>query len=905
MLTPGAKIGPYDVVGSLGAGGMGEVYRARDARLERDVAVKILPEAFADDPDRLARFEREARTLAALNHPNIAAIYGLEAAGAQRALVLELVEGPTLADRLAHGAMSIDDVRPVARQIAEALEAAHDAGIVHRDLKPANIKLRPDGTVKVLDFGLAKALTDGADRSAAGVSHSPTITSPAGLTGVGMLLGTAAYMSPEQARGRNADRRSDVWAFGCVLFEMLSGTRAFPGAELTDVLAAVIKSEPDWGLLPADVSPALAIYLRRALAKDPRQRVQAVGDLRLAIDGAFDAAATTLPPQRASTARSPWLARAGWAAAGLLVGIIGMVAARPLFDSPAAPRMARFSLNTAVDMSVNANGPNGPDLAISPDGVHVVYFAGGPTTTQGAFAIRAMDRLNPTIAPGINGQAPFVSDDSRWVGFFGTDRTLKRVAIQGGAVATVCSLIGPGLGTLRGASWADNTIVFGTQTASGLWEVPASGGTPVEITKPAEGQNHVWPDILPGGAAILFTQLDAGYTGSSNEAAVAVLDRRSGTQKTLLKGARSARYVRSGHLVFESGGSLRAVAFDPDRLEIESEPVPVVEGVSVKASGAANFGVARDGTLIYIAGGTDGQRTLVFLDRAGNETPLRGMPPGNYQAVRVSPDGTRIATDFGEPRDVWSYDVARMTPTRVTAEPGDDRQPLWALDGQRLVFSAIRGGRQGIYAQAADGTGTAEMLFDRPIAGRLQPDEWAGVAQLLLADANENSQNGIGFLDLPSGRYQPPGASPLIEGAVNMSPDGRWMAYQSDRSGNMEVYVERFPERTGRQKVSLNGGYAARWSRDGKELFYVGAGGRGVKAVPVRTQPSFDPGQEVELFRGTYLVNGPGHRPFDVMPDGKRFVLIKTADGTDGFAAPEIVVVQNWVEELRRLVPPR
>jgi serine/threonine-protein kinase len=894
-LSPGSRIGGFQVIGSLGAGGMGEVYRARDTRLDRDVALKILPDAFARDPDRVARFEREAKALAALNHPNIAGIHGLEAADGRHTLVLELVEGPTLADRLAQGPMTIDEFGPIASQIAEALEAAHEAGIVHRDLKPANIKLRPDGTVKVLDFGLAKALTGAPAASQPGVTQSPTITSPAGLTGAGMLLGTAAYMAPEQAKGRNADRRSDVWSFGCVLYEMLTGRRAFPGDDLAEVLAAVIKSEPDWTKLPAEVTPTLRVYLQRALAKDPHWRVQAIGDVRLAIEGVFDTPPVVASAASVPAARSARYWPAAWAIAGMAVGMALAIWVLPLLDAPTAPPPVRFRLDTTGER-VSA-GISGPDLAVSPDGARVVYFSSASEQrTQGVLAIHEMDQLSPTLMAGVVGQAPFVSDDGRWVGFLAPDRTLRRVAIAGGPPQTVCALAG--LGIVRGAAWSQDTIIFGVSGGRGLLEVSSGGGTPVEITKPGAGESHLWPDVLPSGRVVLFTVMkgDRADTG-----VIVALDRRSGVQRSLIAQGRSARFVASGHLAFEAGGALRVAAFDPDRLQVTSDPVTVVEGLGVKNTGAANYAVARNGTLFYMTG-TESRRTLVLVDRTGKPSPLPGLSPQNYQTVRVSPSGTHIVTDYGQPRDVWTYDLGRTTAARVTMEAADDRYPNWTPDG-RVVFTSDRGGRPELFVQNADGTGTAERLFERTGGGRVQADAWsADGTKLVLADAPQDLGSVIGMFDVKTGRLEPVAPGAAIEGASAVSPDGGWLAYQSDRSGVMEVYVERFPDRSRRQKISVAGGFAPRWSPDGRELIYLAPGGRLI-SVPVTTKPDFTAGKEVELFSGVFLPQGPGNRPLDVLPDGKRFVLIKSND--DEEHSSRIIVVQNWTEEIRRQLRPR
>ena len=651
-LSAGTRLGPYEILSALGAGGMGEVYRARDTKLDRAVAIKILPDAFAADPDRLARFRREAKTLASLNHPNIGGIHGLEEAQGVTAIVMELVEGEDLAQRIARGAIPLDEALPIARQIADALEAAHEQGIVHRDLKPANIKLRPDGAVKVLDFGLAKAMetTPGSSPSA---SMSPTITTPA-MTQAGMILGTAAYMSPEQAKGRPADTRSDVWALGCVLYEMFTGRRAFPGDDVAEVLASVIKSDPDWNALPSNLSPGLRVCLRRSLDKTPKNRLHAVADLRLAMEGAFDVsvgtavgAGVTAPPGRAWRRSLPWML------AGFVVG--GSLAAAIVWrlTRPEPPRVTRLAVTASATQPL-AVANTSHDLVISPDGANIVYWTG--SAGAGALTVRPLNQLSRVVLPTRNAFGPFVSPDSAWVGFFeASDRTLKKIAIQGGSPVTICSLP-VNIRNIRGASWgSDGTIVFGDSLGS-LWRVAASGGEPAQITKADAtpgGRMHSWPVFLPGARAVLFTIVPAAGGFESGETPqIALLKLDTGEQRMLIPHGSYPRYVPTGHLVYAVDGALRGVGFDLERLEVTTSPVPLLEGVITKESGAANFSVADIGTLVYLPGRpADSQRTIVWVDRGGREALLPGLPAGNHQSVRLSPDGTRLAIDPGQPRD--------------------------------------------------------------------------------------------------------------------------------------------------------------------------------------------------------------------------------------------------------------
>ncbi len=893
-LAAGSRLGPYEIADLIGEGGMGQVYRATDTHLKRTVAIKVLPEAMASDGERLARFQREAEVLARLNHPQIAQIYGLEKSDDAIALVMELVEGLTLEERIAQGPIAVDEAIPIAKQIAEALEAAHEQGIIHRDLKPANIKLRPDGSVKVLDFGLAKAIEQGAGirQTATGFDGAATITSPA-MTQMGMILGTAAYMSPEQAKGRAVDRRADVWAFACVMYEMLTGRRAFAGDDVAEVLAAVIKSEPDWSLLPANVSPALRLHLQRALAKDPRTRVQAVGDLRLAIEGAFDipSAMPVQPGTRATPASA--LRLLAWAAAGLFVGIALTAGALNLQPDPPPGRITRFDIVPPPDLEHSLSSSY-PDIAISPDGAQVVYAA--RYTSGQSLAVRHVDQLLSTRLKDVVGESPFMSPDGNWVGFVSNSR-LRKVPVQGGASIDICDVPG----TLRGATWTQgDSIVFGSSNTSGLWQVPAGGGEPNQVTT-SSGESHIFPEALPGNKAVLFTM----WSGSYDAARIAVLDVATGVTRVLVQGGSYPKYVKTGHIVFATRGTLRAVAFDVQRLAVTSEPVTILDGVVAKPTGASDFAVADDGTLAYLAGGSLGDdSSLVWVDRQGHQEPLTGLSRQNYQTVRVSPKGTHLATDFGQPRDVWSYDVARGTAIRVTTDPGDDQYPTWSQAGDRIVFTSSRGGRPEIYSQSLDGSGTAEKMFARPDSfGRIQAEAWSRDGRtLLITEALVGSTMSSVQLD-GERRYTPATPNQFIEGAAAVSPDGHWMAYQSNRAGSIAVYVERYPERGSLQKVSRSGGFAARWASDGKELYYLSLDGRSLMAVPVSTGETLTVGTERKLFDGSFPSSGPGVRPYDVMPDGKRFVMIR--QDSAGSESPRLIVVQHWTEELKRLVPAR
>ena len=895
----GRRIGPYQLASRIGAGGMGEVYKARDTTLNRLVAIKVLLPAVANDPDRLARFRREAQLLASLNHRHIAQIHGFEDAEGVSALVMELVEGPTLADRIVRGAIPIDEALILARQIAEALEAAHEQGVVHRDLKPANIKVREDGTVKVLDFGLAKALgADAASAAAGSVSQSPTITAQA-LTEAGMILGTAAYMSPEQARGRAVDARTDIWAFGCVLYEMLTGRRAFDGDGVSATLARVLEREPDWAILPATLSPMLRTYLIRCLQKDPRQRVQAIGDVRLALEGAFEA---PVSPAAAPVAVTRWrraalIGVAAVIAGGAIAGSLTWVAMR---QEP--PRVSRLQVAFSGDSEPSV-GYNDRDLAITPDGSRLIYVGNRGTE----IFVRALDSLEPVAV--FTGGRPiglFMSPDGRWIGFWDGRGALKKVAVTGGPAVTLATLdtTFPG-----GATWGpDDTIIAATESAAtGLQRVSASGGPMDVLTRPdsAKGEaDHLWPEVLPGGRAVLFTI--TALTGGLEAAQVAVLDLQSRTHRVILRGGSHAQYVPSGHLVYGQAGTLRAVAFDLDRLESRGAPVTVVPDVVTSSQGGVNAVVARDGTLAYLSVGGEGgtPRTLVWVDRQGRETPI-GAPPRPYFLPALSPDGTRVAVFANDQEgDVWLWDLVRTTLTRLTVVPGRDVVQVWTPDSRRVIFGSERAGGRNLFWQAADGTGAAERLLESPNTQyplAVSPDG----RQLIFSD--ETSETGIDLVAMEldgTRRVTPLLRSRFTERNGTISPDGRWLAYEANDSGRFEIHVRPYPDvNSGRSVVSTTGGTKPVWARSGQELIYVSPTGA-LMRVGVARGPSWSATTPSVVVKEGYFTNPVWWgRSYDVSPDGQRFLMIKEG-GPDGTAQPtSLVVVQHWVEELKRLLP--
>ena len=914
-LAPGARIGSYEIVSLLGAGGMGEVYRAADHTLARDVAIKVLPDAVAADTDRLARFRREAQVLASLNHPHIAAIYGFEDVEGVHALVLELVDGPTLADRIAEGPIPIDEALPIAMQIADALEGAHEQGIIHRDLKPANIKVRPDGTVKVLDFGLAKALEPAA-LSGASATMSPTLTSPALMTRMGVMLGTAAYMSPEQAKGRAVDKRSDIWAFGCVLYEMFTGARPFEAEDIAETLAFVLTKEPDFTKLPPDLPAAVTAVLRRCLVKDRRRRI---GDIA-AVQFAFEESAALPSSPRADPAPAParssrWRRVASYATV-LLIGVTATaIGAWALVRMNArAPQPVHFTITPhPLPLSVTSPGAGGTAqdraIAITPDGQHLLYRV-GESLQNYQLMVRAVDELEASPLPGIGGvREPTISPDGRWVAYFSMGE-LRKVSISGGPSITLTRI----QSNPRGLSWGDDdTIYYAITGPEVLYSVPAAGGEPKVVMKPDPGRNEAaffFPWALPGGRGLLITILSQTAAGTADNGQIAWLDPRTGKRKILVRGGSHAQYVKSGHLVYAAAGSLRAVPFDLRRLEVVGDAVPVVEGVNTTLAGEGQFAVSDTGTLMYVPGiatGTGPQYTLVWVSREGREEPI-DVPPRAYIYPRISPDGTRIALDIrDQENDIWIWDVKRQTMARLTFDPGLDRAPVWTPDGRRVIFSSQRGGLASggnIFWQAADGSGTVERLTESPnaqYATSVSPDG----AKVLLRDDSPKTRRDVGMAAPGANRQtQPLLQMPFDEENAEVSPDGRWLAYQSNESGQSQVYVRPFPQvDSGRWQISTTGGSRPAWARSGRELFYLDNNNL-MMAVPVQTSPTFSAGNPAKLFETRYLVPNNA-RTYDVSADGQRFLMIKSTTNAReaGAAPPNIVVVLNWFEELKQRVP--
>ena len=899
----GDRIGPYEVQGAIGAGGMGEVYRARDTRLDRDVALKILPESFAADPDRQARFEREAKSLAALNHPNIAHVYGFESAGDVQAIAMELVEGRTLAELVTTGPVTIAETLAIARQLAAALDAAHEQGLVHRDLKPANVIVRDDGTVKVLDFGLAKALASDVEASGSSLANSPTLTARA--TQLGMILGTAAYMSPEQAKGKAVDRRADIWAFGVVLYEMLSGRRAFEGDDISDVLASVLKTEPDWSALPDDLPPALRRLLRRCLEKDPRKRLRDLSEGMLQLDeqlagASAPATAPAAGDPLAATAVDPAPPRPRWRRAMPAVALVIVAAAigaagwfRPVPESPRervafthspGPEATLFTTQSAADLSVSRTGR------------FFVYTTGNPASQR--LVLRRFDTVDGAVVRGGEGAVnPFLSADEDWIGYldFGDRTLIKKVAVSGGPATTIAK----SKNLVYGVAWlADDSIVFGSPV--GLWRVPAGGGEPVQLTELDQSKSdsgHQWPAEIPGTDAVLFVA-SAGMPMTTGK--LAAVDVKTGRIVRFGIAGVYPRYVHTGHIVFgNADGTLRAIEFDRLRLQTSGNPIPVLEGVTVKPSGAANFDIAHDGRIVYSAGGSQiANRSILWADRSGRETAIPA-PKRSFFYARASPtDVARLSLDVrGEGSDIWIWD-ARGTLTKLTSNDGIDQYGLWMPDGLHVVFASVVAGKSGIFKSRADGIGTPELLVERNTAfpNAVTPD-----GKSVIFRAGAGNRNDLFVVAIGGDRKVTPLlATPHDELNAAISPDGRWLAYQSDLSGRVEIYVRPFPDVDGGQwTVSTGGGTEPVWAPNGREVFYISPDGK-LMATGFTATPSVTLTAPRVLFdASSYFFGGIG-RNYDVGRDG-RFVLIKNAPD-EGLRTRPITVVLNWAEELRARV---
>jgi serine/threonine protein kinase len=897
-LVPGARLGSYEIVSLVGAGGMGEVYRARDTKLDRRVAIKILPDSFAHDPERLARFEREAKTLAALNHPNIAIIHGFEEAHGIQALVMELVEGGTLADRIAQGPIPLDEALPIARQIAEALEAAHEHGIIHRDLKPANINVRPDGTVKVLDFGLAKAL-DPAPSS--DLSRSPTMSAPATLRGV--ILGTAAYMSPEQARGKTVDKRTDIWAFGCVLYEMLTGEPAFARASVADTLASILQSDPDWKALPAQLPHAIRLLVERCLAKD-RRRVADISTAVFILNEAHSLSPPSGDAPRASRRVRPLAAAAAAAAIGGL-GVAAYALQTLWRPSPAEPQ--RVSIVLPLDQPIAFPCSPCNSLAISSDGTHVAYVsrnATEPIERREQLRVRSLGSLAVRDLPGtFRPRQPFFSPDGRWIGFFTTTGQLKKVALAGGNPVTIADDLG--CGSFCFGLWLDDdTIIVGQD---GLRRVHADGSAapPVRVLDRAQGERfHLPVSFIREVGAVLF---NVGQDqGGALRPRLDVVMLSSGERRVVQE--RSIGWIAGSHLLFWRDETQLAAPFDRARLAISGPAVPIGDEV-FRVGTIPQSGVSATGTLAYVPG-TQDRYTIGRVARSGEFTPF-GVPPGRIRRPRVAPDGQQVAFElFGPDTTIVVYDVARGTTTKVT-QSGSETQAVWHPSGNAMALRAVRrrDGQAGMFWRELGG---AERLLVREEPGStIRPESWSPTGNELAytrQDGPDHSDIWIVAAGDPS-TARPIVATPAIEHSPKFSPDGRWLAYVSFASGRAEVYVRAYPQGDP-QRISNTGAVDPVWRHDGRTVFFRSlAGSPELMAATVALEGSaVKAGMPSAMFSlraqgptgfEQYAAGNNAGPGYDILPDGS-FVMVRIPDAE---AAREIVLVLNWFEELKRLVP--
>ncbi len=879
-LPSGARLGPYTITAPIGAGGMGEVYRARDSRLDRDVAIKILPEDFSADRERLARFEREAKTLASLNHPNIAAIYGIE----HNALVMELIEGGDLSVRIARGALPRAEAVAIAIQVAGALEAAHERGIIHRDLKPGNIKVGGDGAVKVLDFGLAKVIDPSAG-SNPDLMNSPTITSPA--TQMGMILGTAAYMSPEQARGRPVDRRADIWAFGVVIYEMLTGRRPFGGEDISLTLAAILKEDVDFAALPSDTPAAIRRLLRRCLEKDPRRRLSAIADARLELEEVASDAGDGAVVRGAGGQR--WRTAALAAGAGLLAGMAILAAVMTLRESPPPAASVVRSEIALGPLQLVIDGNRG--FWIDPAGSEIVFVGQAADQPSRLYRRRLADDV-PAAIPGTDhASGPFFSQDGQWLVFTQLGRLKKMPAAGGGALD---------LGDVGGAAGVsflpDGDLILNPNHGEGLFRVPASGGPRAPLTTVAHDRGeagHHWPHVLPGGAHVVFTVEIDGKTYS--EARIELLTLASGERRTLIEGGTDARYVSSGHLLYWREGDVWRVPFDPVRGQVTGASTAVLRDVlTVEPNGQSMYAVAGNGTVAYVTGrDPQEERDIVLVNRTGASRRL-STERRAFESAVISPDGRQLAVTIVAANDsLWTMEIGRSSLTRITFESENSR-PVWSPDGARLALTRYAGGEaRRLFVMPSDGSAAPELVRDS--GGRSETSESWSAAGVLAFVRNETSGPDIWVIDLEGKREARAFlATRFNESQPRFSPDGKWIAYASDESGRMEVYVRPYPGPGQKHLISSGGGSEPRWRGDGRELFY--RNGDQVLVVSLAPGPPIGVSLPRVLFTGSYEAATNTWSTWDVMPDGQSFVLIQDA----GRPRTSISLVQNWFAGIRK-----
>ena len=888
-LSAGTKLGPYEIQAPLGSGGMGEVYRARDTRLERSVAIKILPKEMSNDPMRKQRFEREAKTISSLNHPHICALYDVGEHNDQQFLVMEYLEGETLAQRLERGALPLEQALRIAIEVTDALDRAHRQNIVHRDLKPGNIMLTKS-VAKLLDFGLARLCAEPATMAAA-LTEMVGETRDAKLTNEGVIVGTFQYMAPEQLEGREADSRTDVFAMGAVLYEMVTGRTAFVGRSKASLIAAILSSEP----APLEQSqplapPALERAVRQCLAKDPDGRWQSAADLReelrwIAAGGSAAGVAATVTARRKLRERLTWSLVLVFALAAALASW-QLIRERP---SPPPPLRMSILLPPSEPLAFSRDRAA---IAMSPDGTWLAYTARFGDTSQ--LYLRPLDRLEPTLVPGSEGAyIPFFSPDSHWVGFFAQGK-LKKAAVAGGAPQDIC-----GASDGVGASWgSDDTIYFTPLWTMGIWRVPARGGQAqlVIAPEPAKSERaYIWPEVLPGGKTLLFT----AWTGGNFDGAHIVslrLDTRE--RRTVVEGGTYARYVPTGHLVYTRGAELLAVPFDAERLEVRGTAVPILEGLMTGASaGDAAFAFSQDGTLLYVPGGLRLlERALVWVDQKAAVRPMSGRQR-SFEVPRLSPDGRHVAVVIaGSTYDIWLYDVARDTLTRLTFG-GDDNYPVWSPDGKRIAFNSTRAGTANLYLTAVDGSGAVERLTTSEYSQ--YPGSWSPDGKFLAftEEAHPHTGDDIWLVPLQGDRRpQPLLQTPFNEWQPRFSPDGRWLAYTSNESGSAEVYVQSFPSLGAKWKISTEGGSEPLWAVTGRELFY--RNGDKMMAVSLETRPAFAVSKSRLLFEAPYAHISGDIPNYDVAPDGQRLLMVQ--ENRQKATVTQLNVVLNWFQELKQ-----
>jgi serine/threonine protein kinase len=887
-LASGTRLGYYEVVAPIGAGGMGEVYQAHDTKLGRDVAIKVLPEAFAHDPERLSRFQREAKMLASLNHPNIATIHGLEQSGDTSYLVMELVSGEMLAERVKAGPLGIEEALKIAVQIAEALEAAHEKSIIHRDLKPANVKVTPEGKVKVLDFGLAKAFSG--DAANDDPSNSPTLSAAATMQGV--ILGTAAYMSPEQAKGKPVTKATDIWAFGCMLYELLTGKAAFHGEDVTDILAAVVRAEPDWNRLPKSTPQSIRLLLMRCLRKDRRQRLQDATDVRIEIADALSGVSASEPAPAAARHQLPFI----WLTlCGVLLLALTALSLVHFRETPPEQSSIRFQMSPPEKTTFLM-------FRLSPDGRRIAFTA-FDSLGKSMLWVRSLDTLAAQSLAGTDGATyPFWAPDSAQIAFFAQGK-LRKIAAAGGPALTICDAVNG-----RGGTWnRDGVILFTPTIVGGLYRVPDTGGAPVPVTQVVDaGDNDRFPEFLPDGRRFLFfraSQKDRGvYAGSLN-----------GTDPVrILPDESNAQYVASGggrgYLILRRENTLVAQPFDPERLQITGGIVPIAEYVGIAGNtGYGAFSASGEGTLVYGAGNGSSNRQLVWLDRTGKRLSVISKPDAIGNPA-LSPNGKTASFVIGNvtavAADIWLQDLERGALSRFTFGPGSNGYPVWSPDGRTIVFTTTAtAGSYDIYQKTASGAGNSELVFHGGnFSNSTQVDDWSADGKFIVfSNRNEKTKDDLWLLPMAGDRKPVPFLqTPSNENLAQFSPDGNWMAYQSDETGRYEIYVQHIPPNGTKFQISATGGASPRWRRDGKELFYLAPGPK-LMALSVKTGPVFEPAQARVLFESVpiAIAGGTGGFRFQPSPDGQRFLALVEAEG-DLPAAPPITITTNWTMGLKK-----